>query len=1093
MVEGDSKKKEGFMEKVRQFLSRLRYSSGKPLSTKKALVTQILLVFAAFAVMVSVSYLLISRIVTEQMDVQSRAIFTSAYHHVSAIFGNMEITVLRLAADIEHKVAAGRSIEEIQAYLQTVSAQFRFQEQTDGYDGISQRRRFDSELEYLCISCELFGKLLERTDWEAPEWFDVRNTPWYPGVKDGAGALVYSDPHFSICTGTDVIRLGRALFKSKDEERQFVGVVAIAVRVTDMSKVLESMQHTTGGYVVLVNPQGQIIAHHNSELVGKSLVEASSGGENIIQHLRTVGHTAVFPFYVTATNYEGVTCIYYYGLLPNGWLILSAVPVERFNHQIWLIGVILVFFGITMAGVLCFFLTKLYREKEQADLRNQSKSMFLARMSHEIRTPMNVIAGLSRLIAHEKDQLPPKIFKYSVEISQAANNLLAIINDILDLSKIESGKLEIIKVSFTLSSLLEDVINIIHFRILDKGLQFISFVDDQLPNNLIGDVVHIRQILLNILGNAAKFTHEGHIAFDVLGSKTDEKTVTISFIIRDTGIGIRSEDQTKLFADFSQVDAETNWNVEGTGLGLSISYELVNRLGGSISMISQHGQGTTFTISLPLEMENDQPCAVVQKASDHHILIYEPRTIYEQSLIRTLKHLNISHERVQNISAFSETLQGYRRVSHIFIASFIYDDIARLLAEPTFANTPIILLCESADQCRLTQARTVLLPINAMYLVNVMNDVSCDLGERSGIDIFFKIPTAQILVVDDNRPNLLVVEGLLEHYECQVDFSMSGRDALRQVQQCRYDLIFMDHMMPGMDGIETTMRIRELGKEKEHEYLRTIPIIALTANAVFGMKEVFLQNGMDDFVSKPIEPVRLHEVLMAWIPKDKQQVIDAPEWKSKPTESETFQILGVNTQIGIARTGGTLDGYIRIVGTLCNELEAKIAAMEKALDTDDLVTYRRYVHTYKSFLATIGAMPISVMAAILETAAQNEDRTTISLHHGDFVHGLREVAMSVAMALREREDQLGDAKISDEDMKWLHAELGKLKSAIEEMDMSQVDSIMDSLLAKHWTKEIKDQLEKIMQNITLYEWTEAVEMIEGLKRSQKTGVRRPEF
>jgi CheY-like chemotaxis protein/HPt (histidine-containing phosphotransfer) domain-containing protein len=625
------------------------------------------------------------------------------------------------------------------------------------------------------------------------------------------------------------------------------------------------------------------------------------------------------------------------------------------------------------------------------------------------------------------------------------------------------------------------VVNIIRSRIFDKGLQFISFVDDQLPNDLIGDVVHIRQILLNIMGNATKFTRKGYIAFDVLGSKIDEKTVMLSFVVRDTGIGIKREDQTKLFSDFSQVDTEANWNVEGTGLGLSISYELVSRLGGSISMVSQHGQGTTFTINLPLKIENDTPCAAVRNVSDHHVLIYEPRALYEQSLIRTLKHLHISHEPVRSIAAFGEALQGYRRFSHIFVASFVYDEIVRLLEESAFAQIQVILLCESSDQYQLSQTRSVMLPINALYLASALNDISCDLGERSGIDTFFKIPTARILVVDDNRPNLLVVEGLLEHYECQIDFKTNGHEAVRQVQKHRYDLIFMDHMMPGMDGIETTMRIRELGKKREHEYLATVPIIALTANAVFGMKEVFLQNGMDDFVSKPIEPVRLHEVLMAWIPKEKQQVVDAPEWKSKPTESETFQILGVNTQIGITRTGGTLDGYIRIVGTLCNELEAKIAAMEKALDADDLLTYRRYVHTYKSFLATIGAVPISVAAAMLEDAAQHEDRTTISLHHSSFVHDLREVAMSVAMALREREDQLGDAEISDEDIEWLHTELTKLKSAIEEMNMSQVDSIMDSLLAKHWTKEIKDQLEKIMQNITLYEWTEAVEMIEGLR------------
>lgn len=369
-----------------------------------------------------------------------------------------------------------------------------------------------------------------------------------------------------------------------------------------------------------------------------------------------------------------------------------------------------------------------------------------------------------------------------------------------------------------------------------------------------------------------------------------------------------------------------------------------------------------------------------------------------------------------------------------------------------------------------------------------LNDTSGEFGKRVDMTAFFKIPTARILAVDDNRPNLLVVEGLLAPYECQIDFVMNGQDALRHVRQYRYDLIFMDHMMPGMDGIEVTMHIRELGKKTEHEHLRTVPIVALTANAVFGMKELFLQNGMNDFVPKPIDPARLNDVLVAWIPKEKQVFVDTQAWKSKPPESETFQILGVNTQTGIMQTGGTLDGYIRVVSTLCNELETKVKAMEEALDTDDLVTYRRYAHTYKSFLATIGATPISTTAAMLENAAQNEDRTTIRLHHSSFVHDLQEIAMSVAVALKEREEQLGDAEISAEDIEWLHTELTKLKSAIDAMNISQIDATMDNLLAKHWTKKIKEQLEKIMQNITLYEWTEAVEVIEGV-RSQKSEYR----
>jgi len=1066
-------RKKSLIEKTWRSLPRLLSSLRIPHSTKKTVFEPTLFVFVAFAVMVLVSYLFISKIVSEQSEAKSRALFTSAYRHVGAVSSNMETTVRRLSTEIKAKAAEGRSIEEIQEYLKTASAQLRFREDTTENRRTFQKGRFYNELEYVCLIAELSGQLLGGDDWEAPAGYDIRKQSWYARTKSGNGELVYSGPYFSECVGAFIIRLGRAFY---DEEGQFIGVLSIGVRVEEVSDFFNFLRSSTG-YIVLVNHDGQVVTHHNSELVGMPLKEISRGGAAVSQHFEDAAATLLFG---VSTDYKGAKSVHYAERLQNNWVLFSVISDH--NRRVWQVGLVLALLGTIVAGALCFLLARLYREKEEADLRSRSKSMFLAKMSHEIRTPMNVIAGLSRLIAQEKRQLSPKVLKYSVEINHAANNLLAIINDILDLSKVESGKLEIVRIPFTLSSLLEDVTNTVHTRIFDKGLQFISFVDDKLPNNLVGDVVHTRQILLNILGNAAKYTREGYVAFDVRGSKIDEKTVMISFVVRDTGVGIKKEDQTKLFTDFAQISTETNWNIEGTGLGLSISYELVNRLGGSISMVSQHGHGTTFTVSLPLEVVNDKPCAAVRDVADHHILIYEPRAIYEQSLIQTLKHLNISHERVRSIAAFNEALDENRKISLVFVASFVYDDIAKLLNSPAFAKLQIVRLCENPDEYQMSQARSLMLPINALHVANFLNNTPGELGEKSDVTMFFKIPTARLLVVDDNHPNLLVAEGLLERYGCQVDFATSGQEALQFVLQRHYDLIFMDHMMPEMDGLEATMRIRDLGKKKEHERLGTVPIVALTANAVFGMKEVFLQNGMNDFVPKPVDPVRLNEALAAWIPKHKQQSVDAQTWRSSATEDESIQISGVNSQVGIIRTGGTLDGYIRIIGTLCSELEMKTKAMEEALETDDLATYRRYVHTYKSFLATIGAMPLSATAAMLETAAQNEDRATISLHHDSFVHELREIAMSIAMALKAKEAQMGTVKVSAENIEWLHGELAALKLAIEEVDMQQIDTIMVGLFARQWTKEIKEQLEIIMQNITLYEWAEAVQLIEQLER-----------
>ena len=1061
------------MTRIQQFLPRSFSIRAIQPVVKRAFVRQTFFVFAAFATIVLVSYLLVSRSVSAQIDSQSISIFTGTYHSVGAIFSNLETTVLYLAADVETRFAEGQTIEEIHKHLQIISSQFNSYKDAD----VFQKGQFYHELDYVGPYCELNGQVIDGVDWEPPEGYDVQQRQWYIDVKNGKGKLVYSGPDLSAHTKTYTICLGRVLYATTKEEHEPIGVLAIKIEANQIAKLVNSLQHLLDGYAVLTNPEGQIVTHYNVKLIGYPVEAISQGGARVINGISA---TSALPTRFFGANAEGVPCVYYCGKLKNGWMVIAAAPVHTHYRYVWFVVFILAAIGTLTAGILCYVLANLHTAKEQADLRNQSKSLFLARMSHEIRTPMNVISGLSRLISLEKSQLPPKILRYAVEIHHAANNLLATINDVLDLSKVEAGKLEIINVSFTLSSLLEDVVSIIHSRVFDKGLQFVMFVDNQLPNKLFGDVVHIRQVLLNILGNAAKYTREGYIAFDVLGTKLDEKITMFSFIVRDTGIGIKIEDQSKLFADFSQVNIGTNWNIEGTGLGLSISHELVNQLGGSISVISQPEQGTTFTINLPIEAGNEQCYAMVENPADHHVLIYEPRVLYEQSLIRTLNHFGVSYKRVRSVSAFGTELQCDSSISLIFVASFVYDDIAKFLSL-VYADVNIILLCESPELCQLAPFQSAVLPINALHVANFLNNVSGEIRERSDVTPFFKIPTTRLLVVDDNQSNLMVVEGLLAPYECHIDFATSGQEALSRIQQNHYDLIFMDHMMPEMDGIETTYCIREMAKKEGYEYLQTIPIVALTANALVGMREMFLGSGMDDFVSKPIDPARLHEVLAMWIPKDKQNLADAKSWKSTPIANEPIRIPGVNTLVGIVRTGGTLEGYLRVLSPLCSELETKITAMEEALKTGDLATYRRHVHTYKSFLATIGAMSVSTMAAMLETAAQNADRAVIDSHHNNFIRDLREVAAATEAALNTRDEQMGAAKISEEDTLWLWTELDQLKQAIAEMNSQQIDAIMDDVLAKRWTKDINEQLDKIMQNITLYEWSDAVKLIERLQ------------
>ncbi|MDR0328569.1 MAG: response regulator [Planctomycetaceae bacterium] len=1065
-----------------------------PFAININLIGQVFLVFAAFAAMSALSYFFSSRIIKEIIDAKSLATFSSTYHQTYGIFDKLETLVTNFAAEVELAIAEEKSIDEIHEYLKIVSTQLKTRSDVIGPAHAHTFRigQFNGDLHCIGPFCVLFDHpIINGVEWPSPPDYVAQERPWFFAMKNGNGDVVYPEIFESIHFGDKVLAPGKALYRVHEEEKEFVGVIFLVIEVDNIAEILSPRWHSSEGYAMLANPQGQYVAHYKPELLGQPYATTSLGGEQVAAKIRDSFRGSALPTRLYQTNSDGVPCVIHFATLPNDWVVASAVPVKHYNVHIRWVGIVFTFTGLAMAGLLSYFLVRLFREKEQADRRSQNKTKFFAKMSHEIRTPMNAITGLSRLISREKDQLPPKVAMYANEIHHASNALLAVINHILDFSKIESGKLEVIKAPFTLSSLLDDVVGITRTRLFDKGLQFVTFVNAQLPNNLSGDIVHLRQILMNILGNAAKYTREGYVAFEVLGSKTDENTVMISFIIRDTGIGIRHEDQEKVFFDFSRVDRSGTWNIEGSGLGLAICKEIVEMLDGSISMVSQRGLGTTFTVNLPIEVANDQPYAAIQDKTKHTALLYEPRPIYEQSLMRTLNFLNVPYERARDNVTFYETLQNNRRISVIFAASFVFEEISTFLESPAFSDIRVILLCESHDQSQRYNAETVIIPINALHVASLLNemDSSNDLSgisRSSDITTFFQMQNVRILAVDDNNANLMVIEGLLAPYKCSIDLATSGAEALHRLKQHQYDLIFMDHVMPEMDGIITTKRIRKWAEEdKRNRHYKTVPIVALTANSVLGMKEIFLQNGMDDFLSKPIDPLRLHEVLLHWIPREKQisagmqGEAEAAKLGAEPVE--TIEIPGVNTRVGIIQTGGTLEGYIRVISLLCCELEAKVESMEKALEEDDLAMYKMHVHSYKSFLETIGIVPLSATAAMLEIAAQNEDRSTIDAQHSIFIHDLRQAAASVAEVLSEMGDKIDIAVISVESKDWLYAELTLLKSAIAEMKTQQIDSIMEGLLEKHWTEEIKERLEKINILITLFEWSGAAGQIDRLQ------------
>ena len=600
--------------------------------------------------------------------------------------------------------------------------------------------------------------------------------------------------------------------------------------------------------------------------------------------------------------------------------------------------------------------------KKEAESTNRAKSEFLANMSHEIRTPMNAILGITTLIS--RDDINDSVKEKVEGIESATRSLLAIINDILDISKIESGKMEIVETRYQFSSIIHDAINMVQYRLEDRPIVLNIEVSETLPCELYGDSVRLRQILINLLSNAEKYTTKGSITLSIDWERYED-AAKLTIKVKDTGIGIKEEDLSNIFNTFERVDVQKNHTIEGAGLGLPICYKLLEMMGGTISVESEYGAGTTFTVVLYQKILNQTPMKMMSNQKDN------------------------------------EENKKYH-----FIA-----------------------------------------------------------------------PEAKILVVDDNLVNLRVAKELLQLHQLQVDTATSGEEALEILVNHYYDLVFMDHMMPKLDGIET---MRTIQREKD-KYNIEIPIVAFTANAISGVKEQFLKEGFKAYLSKPIELQKLEDILLEFLPDaliQQKEELGSIGFKHKKYSSERRvseglmalrKIKGIDVQQGMRHVEYNEKLYIEILKTYTRETSR---LMKELMNREDknLKYFETVMHSIKGSSENLGLIKIAAYAKRLESAAHIKDIQFVEEKYFNFETQLNQILEdinNVLILFKEEEKQI-EEKILQEVI--AVEKLQRLYEGFENYDIASVELALKEIEEYRYPKQIQEFLEYIKECVERLEY-----------------------